>query len=521
MHKQMTYNGPERPFNFFWGWHLFLAILLTFFASWAHSDTVIDIPPGQTNLLVDAIQAANGETGTTTIRLAEFSEYPFGGDQQFPPPISSHIVLHGRGSHLVGDETIGNNRLIDITEQGIFEVSNLVVREFHGVQMAGLIYNAGELVARDLRIENITSQASDSFSGAVVQNFGALDFGRVRMVDLTVSGSAEHRVVAIDNGGVATLNTTLIVDGGASGPETTSAIAYLHNFQFGTMEVLFSTFARSSETESTISGVNLLERTLVRPGVYPIVSLRASMVIGLGCPFDEVITSEGFNLISDQDCASDRGNDVVGDFPRAVQFQEGPDGSLVGVIPSNSPALDRVHNDNFACPSRDARSGLRPVDGNNDSIARCDIGAFESLGGRHLFSGGENGLYFSAESDGHYVTLHEVRPNEYVIYWNTFDLNGNQAWVLALGQLDGDVITAEAYFQPEGQLVPGAGPVVNTAEIQDWGTINIQLFDCLEGNFQYSSNLPQFGSGAFPLDRLAITNGLGCRPPIGAAPENL
>ena len=111
------------------------------------------------------------------------------------------------------------------------------------------------------------------------------------------------------------------------------------------------------------------------------------------------------------------------------------------------------------------------------------------------------------------MTIQEVRPQEYVITWNAFDLNGNQTWVLALGTLDGDTISGETFFLPEGMLIPGDGAEVNTEALQAWGTVTIQLFDCISGEFRYQSDLPQFGSGSFPLDRLAFINGLGCHQP--------
>jgi hypothetical protein len=47
------------------------------------------------------------------------------------------------------------------------------------------------------------------------------------------------------------------------------------------------------------------------------------------------------------------------------------------IIPlmSHSPAIDA--GDNFECPASDQRGVPRPVDGNADSFAVCDIGAVE------------------------------------------------------------------------------------------------------------------------------------------------
>ena len=60
-------------------------------------------------------------------------------------------------------------------------------------------------------------------------------------------------------------------------------------------------------------------------------------------------------------------------------------------------------------------------------------------------------------------------------------------------------------------MIPGQGALVDTDALQAWGTITVIPHDCTSGTFRYDSNLTQFGSGSFPLDRLGLTQGIGCR----------
>ncbi len=48
---------------------------------------------------------------------------------------------------------------------------------------------------------------------------------------------------------------------------------------------------------------------------------------------------------------------------------------MLSVDPVNSPALDTGDDSN--CPNNDQRGSIRPVDGDEDGTAKCDIGAFE------------------------------------------------------------------------------------------------------------------------------------------------
>jgi len=50
--------------------------------------------------------------------------------------------------------------------------------------------------------------------------------------------------------------------------------------------------------------------------------------------------------------------------------------TLTHALLSGSPAIDAAHPD--GCPSVDQRGAPRPVDGNGDGVAACDIGSYEA-----------------------------------------------------------------------------------------------------------------------------------------------
>lgn len=154
------------------------------------------------------------------------------------------------------------------------------------------------------------------------------------------------------------------------------------------------------------------------------------------------------------------------------------------------------------CEATDARGRPRPA-------GACDAGAYELDAGAEPFeAGGINGTFYDAGADGHYVTIQRLDDDNVFIVWNTFDRTGAPAWVYGVGLYRDGHLHADMSQNINGHLQPG-GPVTG-ATVRAWGSIDIDVTSCDGGTLHYASTLTAFGSGQFPLDRLAFLSDLGC-----------
>ncbi|UCH86615.1 MAG: thrombospondin type 3 repeat-containing protein [Dehalococcoidia bacterium] len=90
------------------------------------------------------------------------------------------------------------------------------------------------------------------------------------------------------------------------------------------------------------------------------------------------IYSDGHNLDSGNTCGFHRSSDLNDTDPILGPLQDNGGPTQTHALLADSPAIDA--GDNTDCPTTDQRGIPRPVDGDDDGSATCDIGAFEYCG---------------------------------------------------------------------------------------------------------------------------------------------
>jgi len=283
-----------------------------------------------------------------------------------------------------------------IRNQGVLTLEDTTVAE-NAASSGGGIFNEGTLTMHS----SVVTGNSTGFSGAGLQNQGAGVTATV--VDSTVIGnSAGAEGAGIRNVNGATLTLLRSTVSGNSAGQLTGGI-------------LNDVGSTATLTNSTISGnsapgrvgiynegtITLLNGTVTdnhgvgsagnesggisnfNQGVF---YLQNSIVAGnthraRGPDCYGTVTSQGHNLIQNMaDCTlvGDATGNLTGVDPKLDVLADNGGPTRTHALLSGSPAIDAA--DDAACPTTDQRSAPRPVDGDDDGTATCDMGAFEYLG---------------------------------------------------------------------------------------------------------------------------------------------
>jgi CSLREA domain-containing protein len=202
----------------------------------------------------------------------------------------------------------------------------------------GGIHNQGASVT--LQRCAISGNSADQHGGGIYNEAGALN-----VESSTISGNSAYQ----DGGGIYNV--------------------------FGALSVESSTISENSSMWGggirTGSGDTWLKNTIV-----------ANNPSGGNC-FGGGVVSEGHNLDSDNTCGLTATGDLPNTDPRLGPLQDNGGPTLTHALLFGSPAIDS--GDNSACGASDQRGFTRPMDGDGDGTATCDIGAFEHLGLRARF----------------------------------------------------------------------------------------------------------------------------------------
>ena len=99
-------------------------------------------------------------------------------------------------------------------------------------------------------------------------------------------------------------------------------------------------------------------------------------------------------------------------------------------------------------------------------------------------------------------------PDRFNVAWFLNRPDGSVFWVVGTGPIQGNVATVPMYYTEGGTFPP---PFTDgQISVQPFGEVEFEFSSCAEGVMRYTSELPEFGSGELPLDRLSVIKDLPC-----------
>jgi hypothetical protein len=124
-------------------------------------------------------------------------------------------------------------------------------------------------------------------------------------------------------------------------------------------------------------------------------------------------------------------------------------------------------------------------------------------------TGGQSGAWFDPSHSGEGYVLQIINETLAVIFWFTYDKNGNQVWIISTsGVINGSKITFDDLITTRGgKFGPEYDP--DDVELVPWGTLEFEFIGCNNAIATYNGPAA-FGSGALNVIRLSSIWGIDC-----------
>jgi hypothetical protein len=119
-----------------------------------------------------------------------------------------------------------------------------------------------------------------------------------------------------------------------------------------------------------------------------------------------------------------------------------------------------------------------------------------------------SGSWFDPSHAGEGYSLEVLRDGRALVYWFSFDTDGNRRWFFGLG----DIVNGKFVFYDMLTTSGGMfGELFNPGAVQElsWGTLELDI-QCEGGTASFTPSEPGFSSGSLNLLRLTALDGPSC-----------
>lgn len=479
--------------------------------------------------LIDAMERASAEPGPDAIGLAAGRVYEFDSpyaDELALPPVNGEIRIEGNGATLEwkGEETVG---FLHVADGGSLELEDLTLT---GSSQSAVVVS-GQLAVRSAAFRGNVSTGQGG--GAIRVHAG----GEVEVFrSVFEENMAAGRLGSSDGGGAVSNRGSLAVRGASFIDNTTRLAAPANKASSAETKTCGICIALVPEGQAIHNtGVaDLVNAVISDPfdwrsnsAVYNAGDLRMVNATVAGAPLTNAANGRfriGNSALPDTACAGleSMGYNVTTGFcplaastdrrfaalePGLMRTIEIVDGMPVLLPSPGSPLLDSADPDQ--CPARDAAGRKRPVDGNHDGVARCDVGAAELDPGVYAVDERVTGLWFDPRHDGHYLLVERPGPNLLVVFWATFDGDGAPLWLFGGGEPDGNRVSTDLTLQRGMRF-----GIFDRAElsVERWGEMDLEFAGCGSATMRWRADGDPALDGTAELGRLAYVDGRACLP---------
>ena len=167
-------------------------------------------------------------------------------------------------------------------------------------------------------------------------------------------------------------------------------------------------------------------------------------------------------------------------------------------------------------------SGTRPLS-RLTALAELECGGKRRVGenGARTLEGlrQRGGSWFDPARNGQGWNLEPLPDGRTLVYWFTYDANGEQAWTVGEASESGTRLMVESNLRPTGARF-GAAFDPGQVQVARWGRLEIEFSSCNDGIARYASSDAAFGNGTLHAARLSLLAGSVCIDSAPVVPVN-